>query len=117
MIGKRSGVGTRLRVDNKALINVYCICYRLVLVCGDVNDRIVYIKEVEKIFIQLWLFFYYFVKKSVVYVKVVLIVKDFSVSNGGKKKLKKRFKKVCRIRWLLIEKVIEGVYEDYEVLV
>lgn len=51
MIGKWSGVGMRLWVDNKVLINVYCICYCLVLVCGDVNDRIVYIKEVEKIFI------------------------------------------------------------------
>ena len=117
MTGKRSGVGTRLRADNKALINVHCICHRLALACGDANDRIAYIKEVEKILIQLWSFFHHSAKKSAAYAKAVLTVKDLSVSNGGKKKLKKRFKKACRTRWLSTEKAIEGVYEDYEALV
>lgn len=37
MIGKRNGVGVRLWIENKVLINIYCIYYCLVLVCGDVN--------------------------------------------------------------------------------
>ena len=38
-------------------------------------------------------------------------VKQLSASNGGKKKLQKRFQKACRTRWLSTEKAIEGVYE------
>ena len=44
----------------------------------------------------------------------MLTIKQLSASNGGKKKLQKRFQKACRTRWLPTEKAIEGVYEDYE---
>ena len=109
-------VGARLRAENKALINIHCICHRLALACGDANDRISYIKEVEKILLQLWSFFHQSAKKSASYAKAVLTVKQLSVSNGGKKKLRKRFQKACRTRWLSTEKAVEGMYEDYETL-
>ena len=40
-----------------------CICHRLAFICGDANDRISYIKEVEKIFLQLLSFFHHSAKK------------------------------------------------------
>ena len=83
----------------------------MALACGDANDRIFYIKEVEKNILQLWSFFHHSAKKSA---SAVLTVEQLSVSNGGKKKLRKRFQKACRTRWLSTEKAIESVYEDYE---
>ena len=49
MTRKRNGVGARLQAENKALIKIHGICHHLALACGDANDRISYIKEVEKI--------------------------------------------------------------------
>lgn len=109
-----NGVAARLRADNKSLINVHCICHHLALACGNAKDRISYIKEVENVLLQLWSFFDHSAKKSAVYAKAVLAVKQLSVSNRGKKKLRKRFQKVCRSRWLLTEQAIEAVCEDYE---
>ena len=54
--------------------------------------------------------------RSAAYANTVLAVKLLSVSNRGKKKLRKKFQKACRSRWLSTEKAIEGVYEDYEPL-
>ena len=116
MTRKRNGVGARLQAENKALIKIHCICHHLALACGDANDRISYIKEVEKILLQLWSFFHHSAKKSASYTKAVQTVKQLSASNGGKKKLQKRLQKACRTRWLSTEKAIEGVYEDYEAL-
>ena len=116
MTGKRNGVASRLRAGNKTLINVHCICHRLALACGDANDTISYIKQVEKVLLQVWSFFDNSAKKSAAYAKAVLAVKQLSVSNRGKKKLRKKFQKACRSRWLSTEKAIEGVYEDYEPL-
>lgn len=48
--------------------------------------------------------------------KAVSAIKQFSVRNRGKKKLRKQFQKACRSKWLSMEKAIEGVYEDYEAL-
>ena len=101
----------RLQAENKALIKIHCICHHLALACGDANDRISYIKEVEKILLQLWSFFHHSAKKSASYTKAMQTVKQLSASNGGKKKLQKRFQKACRTRWLSTEKAIEGVYE------
>ena len=63
----------------------------------------------------MWSFFDNSTKKSTAYAKAVLAVKQLSVSNRGKKKLRKRFQKACRSKWLSTEKAI-GVYEDYESL-
>ena len=54
--------------------------------------------------------------RSAAYANTVLAVKLLSVSNRGKKKLRKKFQKACRSRWFSTEKAIEGVYEDYEPL-
>ena len=49
MTGKNTGVATRLKAENKRLINIHCICHRLALACGDANDNVTYIKTIEKI--------------------------------------------------------------------
>jgi len=57
MTGKRNGVAALIRRECKLVLNVHCICHRLALACGDANDDVAYIKNVEKILIQLWSFF------------------------------------------------------------
>ena len=96
-----------------------CICHRLALAGGNANDTISYIKQVQKVLLQVCSFFDNFAKKSAAYAKAVLVVKQLSVSNRSKKKLRKQFQKACRstkCRWLSMEKAIEGVYKDYEAL-
>lgn len=111
MIGKSNGVVVKTRQECKLFLNVYCICYCLALVCGDVNDYVLYIKVVEKILVQLWLFFKNLLERSVFYVKVVVVVKLLLViSKEGKRVVVKKLKKVCRIRWFLIEMVIQGIF-------
>lgn len=39
MVGKRSGVATRLKEENPLLINIHCICHRLALSCIDSNKK------------------------------------------------------------------------------
>lgn len=84
----------------------------MALACGDANDTISYIKKAEKVLLQVWSFFDNSPKKSAAYPKAVLAVKQLSVSNRGKKKLREKFQKACRSRWLLTEKATEGVYQD-----
>lgn len=42
MIGKISGVVIRFKELNKYFVSIYCICYKLLFVCCDINDEIVY---------------------------------------------------------------------------
>lgn len=47
MIGKIRGLVVLLKKDVISLVVVYCVCYRLVLVCTDINEELVMIKAVE----------------------------------------------------------------------
>lgn len=47
MIGKRNGLVVKFRFLNNKMILFYCVCYRLVLLCIDVNDKVSYILVVE----------------------------------------------------------------------
>ena len=85
---------------------MHCICHHLALACGDANATISYIKQVEKVLIQVWSFFDSSAKESAAYAKALLAVKQLSVSNRGKKKLRKKLQKACRSRWLSTEKAI-----------
>lgn len=116
MTGKRNGVAARLRNEIKPLINVHCICHRLALACAGANDSIAYLKQVERILLQLWSFFDNSAKKSSAYAKSVIAINDISISKKNKKHLRKRLRKACRTRWLSTEHAIEGVFRDYEAL-
>ena len=117
MTGKNNGVAAKLRSsNNKKLINIHCIAHRLALACGDANNSVSYILTVEKILIQLWSLFKNSAKKAAKYSKAVLNANGITMTKRGKKKLRKRFHKACRTRWLSTERAIQGVYNDFEAL-
>ena len=95
---------------------MHCICHRLALACNDANDDVAYIKTVEKILIQLWSLFHNSSKKTAAYAKAVVNYNQILLSTQGHKKIGKSFKKACRTRWLSMEKVIDGVYNDFVTL-
>lgn len=108
MTGKRNGVASRLRAGNKTLISM-CTAFAIVWHwhVAMLRTRFPTSRKQRK--------FYYrcgHSLKSAAYPKAVLAVKQLSVSNRGKKKLRKKFQKACRSRWLLREKATEGVYQD-----
>ena len=111
MTGKRNGVASRLRAGNKTLINM-CIAFAIVWHShvAMLMTQFPASRKQRK--------FYYRCGLSLTTLprKVLLIqkpaVKQLSVSNRGKKNLRKKFQKACRSRWLLTEKATEGVYQD-----
>lgn len=72
MVGERLGVVIRLKVDERIqlLIFVYCVCYKLVLVCIDILNDFVIIKKMQNILNIFWKFFDNLNKKIVIFLKV-----------------------------------------------
>lgn len=58
MVGRRSGVATRLRETNASLINVHCICHWLALASKDAFSEISYLKKYEEILTSLFKFYH-----------------------------------------------------------
>ena len=58
MVGRRSGVATRLKETNPSLINVHCICHRLALASKDAFSEIPYLKKYEEILTSLFKFYH-----------------------------------------------------------
>ena len=56
MVGRRSGVATRLKETNPSLINVHCICHWLALASKDAfySSEIPYLKKYEEILMSLF---------------------------------------------------------------
>ena len=75
------------------LLNVHCICHRLVLAPGDANDHISYIKTVEKVLIPLWSFFHNSGKRTAAYTKAVIASAELQISHSTKKRAVKCIKK------------------------
>lgn len=114
MVGKRSGVATRLKEENPLLINIHCICHRLALSCTDTNESIKYIKTVETILRQLWQFFENSPKRMAAYLKVQTDMKNIMLGEEAKKSVGKRLKKACRTRWLSFQAAVDAIVSDYE---
>ena len=49
VVGKNHGVSALLKRENPRLINVHCICHRLVLACGDLNNEIQYMLTIKRL--------------------------------------------------------------------
>ena len=113
MIGKENGVAAKLKREAKMLLNVFCICHRLALACGDANDDISYIKTVEKVLIKLWSFFHNSGKCTAAYTKAVTASADLQFSNSRKKRVVKRVKKATRTRWLSTESTVDGIFLNF----
>ena len=117
MAGGSNGVSAQPRKESPLLPYVHCICHCLALACGDAINDVSYVTTVKKILIQSWSFFFdNSAKTTAAYGKAVMAMKAINLSATGRKKVAKSFKKACRTRWLLLEKAIDGVFDDFEAL-
>ncbi|CAC5419418.1 unnamed protein product [Mytilus coruscus] len=69
MVENKTGVATLLRDKHPCLINIHCVCQKLVLSCADSNESINFIKNMEIILRQVWQLFENSPKKMAVYLK------------------------------------------------
>lgn len=116
MVGKRTGVETRLKSENPTLINVHCVCHKLALACASSNDSLTYIKTIETILRQLWQLFENSPKKMAVYLKTQTELKEINLGEKASKIVSKRLRKACRTRWLSLEASVKAVHGDYEAI-
>ena len=116
MVGKRTGVATRLREKNPCLINIHCVCHKLALSCADSNESISFIKNMEIILRQLWQLFENSPKKMAIYLKTQKELKNITMGDKAQKVVSKRLKKACRTRWLSLESSVKAVFSEYEVI-
>ena len=114
MVGKTSGVSARLKRINPRIVNVHCICHRLALACGDANNEVKYILEIESILLQLWKYFENSCCKTAAYLKVQLQVHNvMQIPDGKQQSIARKLQRACRTRCLSTEKAISGVWQDY----
>ena len=114
MVGKRTGVATRLKQVNPVLLNIHCICHRLALACTDSNESLTYIKNLETLLRQLWQFFENSPQRMAAYLKMQTELKSIRLNRKTVKRVVKRLKKACRTRWLSLEASVKAVKDDYE---
>ena len=70
MLGKNSGLATRLKELNAKILSIHCICHRLAIVCTDSNKDAEYVANVEDILRQLWKYLQNSPKRMATYLKV-----------------------------------------------
>lgn len=116
MVGKRTGVATRLKQVNPVLLNVHCICHRLALACTDSNESLDYIKNIETWLRQLWQFFENSPQRMATYLKIQTELKSIRLNRKTVKKVVRRLKKACRTRWLSLEASVRAFKDDYEAI-
>ena len=95
-----------LHKESKVMLNVHCTCHRLALACPGANDKVSYIKTVERILVQLWSFLRNSAKKTAAYTKAVKELKAMTLSEERNGNIAKKFSKACRTLWLSTEKAI-----------
>ena len=89
MLGKNSGLATRLKKLNAKILSIHCICHRLALACTDSNKDVEYVANVEGVLRQLWKYLENSPKRMATYLKVQQDVKALFVSKGQKSYHKK----------------------------
>ena len=105
MTGSKNGVGSRLQALAPNMLRSHCISHRLALACGDANDDVKYISQVEQILYQLWKWLEY-PKRCAAFVKVCKSLHKINLESNPEKQKKIRTKlavkiqKACRTRWL-----------------
>ncbi|XP_068715952.1 zinc finger protein 862-like [Montipora foliosa] len=89
MVGRKNGLGAKLKYVNPRLISVHCICHKLALVCTDAKDdgNLKFIKEVETVVTQLWKLFENSPKRLACYLKVQQQLKKLKLSNEKSRKM------------------------------
>lgn len=56
MIGRLSGVATRLHQSNPYLVSVHCVAYHLALACSQAGEKVVYVQKFKKALTTLYCF-------------------------------------------------------------
>ena len=115
MVGRKNGLGAKLKDVNPRLISVHCVCHKLALACTDAKDdeNLKFIKEVETVVTQLWKLFENSPKRLACYLKVQQQLKNLKLSNEkSRKMLAKKLKKACDTRWLSFSSAIQSLYAD-----
>lgn len=87
MVGRKNGLGAKLKDVNPRLISVHCVCHKLALACTDAKDdgNLKFIKEVETVVTQLWKLFQN--SRLACYLKVQQQLKNLKLSNEKSRKM------------------------------
>lgn len=117
MTGERTGVAARLKQINSKLINVHCVCHRLALACACASDETKYITQVEGVLLQLWKFFAKLPKRTALLVKARESWRKMKLSEKARSVVAKKVRKACRTRWLSTSNAVDGVYEDFVLII
>ena len=117
MTGVRNGVAKLLKNEvSPHMISIHCVCHRLALACGDANEAVSYVKDVELWLRQLWSYFDNSPKRLAQYLKVQLQLLKIDLSSKAMKRVCRRLKKATRTRWLSLGKSVDSVVKDYVAL-
>nr|XP_006823127.1 PREDICTED: uncharacterized protein LOC100368807 [Saccoglossus kowalevskii] len=99
MVGKKTGVSTRLREKSPELINIHCMAHRLALASSQTVNEVPYIKKFSSILQQL---FYYYQNSSVRMAGLTEIQKIL-----GDPVLK--LKEAKSVRWLSHQRAVDSL--------
>ena len=58
MIGRETGVSTRLKVHNPLMVNIHCVAHRLALAASQASNDIPYLKKFKNIVHNLYQFYH-----------------------------------------------------------
>ena len=120
MVGERSGVATRLKADERiqSLISVHCVCHKLALACTDTLNDLARIKKMQNTLNTLWRLLDNSNKKTAIFLKVQLEVREITLSNkNSQKKIAKKLKKACQTRWLSFNAAVQSAWESFSAII
>lgn len=115
MVSKNRGVSALLKRENPKMINIHCICHRLALACGDSNNEVKYMLTIERLLVQLYMWLQNSCIKTAAYLKMQLWLQNMHLPADESKchKIGHKLQRACKTRWLSIDKVVQGVWQDY----
>ena len=113
MLGKNSGLATRLKELNAKILSIHCICHQLALACTNSNKDVEYVANVEDISRQRK-YLENSPKRMATYLKVQQDIKALDLSQKGKRVITKKLKKACKTRWLLFDSAVEAIFHELE---
>ena len=109
MVGKRSGVATRLKEVSPHCVNIHCMAHRFNLCTSQASKNVTYVKEFEKILTDL---FYYFGgsksgNRKCELEEIQKILDDPQV----------KMKQCHEIRWIACYEAVHSIYKTWTSLV
>ena len=100
------------------IFNILLVWHSLALACANTGDDYKFIRNVEKILIELWRFFKNSPRRLHIYMNVTLSAKEFdSLIEKKKKNYVTLLKKTCRTRWLSLHTGVDVAFGEYKGLI